>query len=44
MMAPATGKAVSELIRLERSETVDVSPFAADRFERDALVRDEAMI
>ena len=44
MMAPATGKAVSELIRLERSETVDVSPFAADRFERDALVRDEAVI
>ncbi len=44
MMAPATGKVVSEVIRLGRAETIDVTPFAADRFERDALFWDEAMI
>lgn len=44
MMAPATGKAVSELIRLGRSETVDVSPFRADRFERGELFHDDAML
>jgi FAD-dependent oxidoreductase domain-containing protein 1 len=44
MMSPATGKIVSEIVRLGRSETFDVSIFAPDRFERGALVHDAATI
>ena len=44
MMSPATGKIVSELVRLGRSETFDVRIFAPDRFARGALVHDEATI
>ena len=44
MIAPAIGKVLSELIRIGRSETVDVTDFAPDRFERGILVHDEAMI
>lgn len=44
MMSPATGHIVSELIRLGRSETFDITPFAPDRFERGALVHDAATI
>ena len=44
MMSPATGKIVSELVRLGRSETFDVSVFAPDRFDRGALVHDAATI
>jgi glycine/D-amino acid oxidase-like deaminating enzyme len=44
MMSPATGVIVSELIRLGRSETFDVSIFAPDRFARGALVHDAATI
>jgi sarcosine oxidase subunit beta len=44
MMSPATGKIVSEIVRLGRSETFDVSVFAPDRFERGALVHDAATI
>jgi FAD-dependent oxidoreductase domain-containing protein 1 len=44
MMAPATGKVVSELIRCGRSETVDVSVLGIERFARGALFWDEAMI
>ena len=44
MMSPATGKIVSELVRLGRSETFDVTIFAPDRFERGALVHDAATI
>ena len=44
MMSPATGVIVSEMIRLGRSETFDVSIFAPDRFERGALVHDVATI
>lgn len=44
MMSPATGHIVSEHIRLGRSETFDITPFAPDRFERGALVRDAATI
>jgi glycine/D-amino acid oxidase-like deaminating enzyme len=44
MMSPATGKIVSEILRLGRSETFDVSVFAPDRFERGALVHDAATI
>jgi FAD-dependent oxidoreductase domain-containing protein 1 len=44
MMCPATGKVMSEIIRTGRSETVDVSRFAVDRFARGAMAWDEAMI
>lgn len=44
MMAPATGKVVSELIRTGRAETVDVSDLSIDRFARGELFWDEAMI
>ena len=44
MIAPAIGKVLSELILIGHSETVDVSGFAPDRFERGVLVHDEAMI
>ena len=44
MMSPATGKIVSEIVRLGRSATFDVSIFAPDRFERGALVHDAATI
>jgi FAD-dependent oxidoreductase domain-containing protein 1 len=44
MMSPATGKIVSELIRLGRSESFDIAVFAPDRFERGALVHDAATI
>jgi glycine/D-amino acid oxidase-like deaminating enzyme len=44
MMSPATGRIISEIIRTGESTTFDVSPFAPDRFERDALVHDAATI
>jgi FAD-dependent oxidoreductase domain-containing protein 1 len=44
MMSPATGKIVSEFVRLGRSETFDVGIFAPDRFARGALVHDAATI
>jgi len=44
MMSPATGLVVSELVRLGESRTFDISPFAADRFDRGAFVRDGATI
>ena len=44
MIAPAVGKVLSELIRTGRATTVDVGCFAADRFDRGALVHDEAMV
>jgi FAD-dependent oxidoreductase domain-containing protein 1 len=44
MMSPATGKIVSEMIRLGRSQTFDVGIFAPDRFDRSALVHDAATI
>ena len=44
MMSPATGKIVSEIVRLGRSETFDVGIFAPDRFARGALVHDAATI
>ncbi|MGH9385377.1 MAG: NAD(P)/FAD-dependent oxidoreductase [Vicinamibacterales bacterium] len=42
MMSLATGKIVSELVRLGRSELFDIAIFAPDRFERGALVHDAA--
>ena len=44
MMSPATGKIVSELVRLGRSETFDIGVFAPDRFERGKLIHDAATI
>jgi len=44
MMAPATGKVVSELIRCGRSETIDISELSIERFDRGELFWDEAMI
>ncbi|HUU33032.1 MAG TPA: FAD-binding oxidoreductase, partial [Vicinamibacterales bacterium] len=44
MMSPATGLAVSELVRFGQSRTFDIAPFAVDRFERGAVVRDGATI
>ena len=44
MMSPATGKIVSEYVRLGRSETFDVRIFSPDRFEHGALVHDAATI
>jgi FAD-dependent oxidoreductase domain-containing protein 1 len=44
MMAPATGKILSELIRLGRAETLDIRPFAVERFARGELFWDDAML
>jgi glycine/D-amino acid oxidase-like deaminating enzyme len=44
MMAPATGQALSDLIRLGRSETIEIAPFAVDRFARGQPFLDEALI
>ncbi len=44
MMAPAAGKAVSELVRLGRCETFDLTPLRPTRFDDDQLFWDEAMI
>jgi FAD-dependent oxidoreductase domain-containing protein 1 len=44
MTSPATGKVMSELIRLGRFETIDASPFSYTRFERNEPFFDEATI
>ena len=44
MIAPAVGKVLSELIRTDRADTVDVRCFDPGRFDRGELVHDEAMI
>lgn len=44
MMSPATGKVMSEFIRLGRFETVDASRLSFSRFRRNELFWDEAMI
>lgn len=44
MMSPATGKAVSELVRLGRCTTFDITPLAPDRFERGVRFEDEALV
>jgi sarcosine oxidase subunit beta len=44
MMAPATGKAIAELITGGTSSTIDVSDFACDRFQTGALLDDEATL
>jgi len=44
MMAPATGAAVSQLIREGQCTLFDIAPLAPDRFERGQLFRDDALI
>lgn len=44
MTSPATGKAMSDLIRLGRFETVDASPLSYTRFNRNEFFQDEATI
>jgi glycine/D-amino acid oxidase-like deaminating enzyme len=44
MMAPATGKIVSEIVRLGAPQLLDVSMFDVTRFERGALFHDDALI
>jgi len=43
-MAPATGKALSELIRLNRYETFDLTPLHVTRFNKNRLFRDDATL
>ena len=44
MTSPATGKLMSELIRLDRFETIDATPFSYARFERNEPFHDEATL
>jgi glycine/D-amino acid oxidase-like deaminating enzyme len=44
MMAPATGKALAEIITSGASHTTDVSDFAFDRFRTGALLDDDATL
>jgi glycine/D-amino acid oxidase-like deaminating enzyme len=42
--APAVGKALSELIRLRRYETVDVSPLGYERILKGEKVLEEEVV
>lgn len=44
MMAPATGKAVSDLVRNGASRTIDVSAFRIARFAHGTLLHDDALL
>jgi FAD-dependent oxidoreductase domain-containing protein 1 len=44
MMAPATGKALAEIITSGASDTTDVSDFSFDRFQTGALLDDDATL
>jgi glycine/D-amino acid oxidase-like deaminating enzyme len=44
MMAPATGRAVAEIVTTGTSQTIDVGVFAYDRFRLGALLDDEATL
>src|ERR1051326_5295989 len=44
MMAPATGKLMSELIRTGRFQTLDASVLSLSRFARNQPVLDESII
>ncbi len=44
MHAPAAGRAVAEMILRGRSEAVDVSPLALDRFARGALIHETMVL
>ena len=41
MMAPATGKAVAEIVMTGTSRTIDIGVFAYDRYRLGALLDDE---
>ena len=43
MQAPATGKLISELIRLGRYQTLDAGEFSVERFERGGAAIPEKM-
>lgn len=43
MMAPATGRAIAELVSDGQSKTFDIMPLAPDRFERGRPFRDGAL-
>jgi FAD-dependent oxidoreductase domain-containing protein 1 len=40
MLAPASGKVVSEVIRLGRYETIDATPYRLARFATGDLISD----
>jgi FAD-dependent oxidoreductase domain-containing protein 1 len=40
MLAPASGKVLSEVIRLGRYETLDATPYQLERFASGALISD----
>jgi sarcosine oxidase subunit beta len=40
MLAPATGKALSELVRLGRCDTFDIAPYRLERFATGDLIAD----
>jgi glycine/D-amino acid oxidase-like deaminating enzyme len=40
MLAPASGKVLSEIIRLGRYETLDATPYRLERFATGALIDD----
>jgi len=44
MMAPATGKAVAEIVMTGTSRTIDIGVFAYDRYRLGALLDDEATL
>ena len=44
MLAPATGRAIAELISDGRCTTFDIAPLAPDRFERGTPFMDEALV
>jgi glycine/D-amino acid oxidase-like deaminating enzyme len=44
MMAPATGRAIAELVADGQSKTFDIRPLAPDRFERGQPFRDGALV
>jgi hypothetical protein len=44
MMAPATGKLMSELILTGRFQTLDASILSFGRFARNEFIHDEAML
>lgn len=42
--SPAVGKGLSELIRLGRYETLDLTPFRFERFEENDLIEEEGIV
>ena len=44
MMAPATGKAIAELVTAGTSRTFEISDFAFDRFRTGRLLDDDATL